>query len=228
MKVILYKDTKLFAPMRYVHDNLIQRFTNQSYEQEEESMIKKHITEDDRVLEIGTCLGYTTALLSKRAKSVTSVEANPELTESLISMKKANKLDNVELVHGYLSNTKEEVEFQTYDNIVAGSGDREDLEINNVRGWGETLKTYQVKCVKIEDLPGYKEFNSMCLDLEGGELGFLEENVDYISQNISKMILEIHGHLMKDPAYNIKVFDMLKKAGFEDIEMRGVVLYCKK
>ena len=37
------------------------------------------------------------------------------------------------------------VEFQTYSNIVAGSGDRRDKNINNVRGWGNTQKIYKIK-----------------------------------------------------------------------------------
>lgn len=228
MKEIIYKDAKLFVPERYMHDNLLNRFINKVYEKEEEAMIAKYIDENDVVLEVGSCIGYTTTMLSERAKSVTSVEANPELVETLNKMVEANELSNVEMTYGYLSDLKSQVDFQTYDNIVAGSGDRQDLEINNARGWGHTLRMYKVDCIKLKDLPGYSEFNAMCLDLEGGKLDFLTEYQEYITKNIKKIILEIHGHLMKDSKYNSKCFEILKQCGFEQVEMQGEVLYYKK
>ena len=40
---------------------------------------------------------------------------------------------------------------------VAGSGDREDKEINNVRGWAHTQKIYTIKPTKQLDIPSNGE-----------------------------------------------------------------------
>ena len=102
----------------------------------------KYFNKKDNVLEIGSCLGYTTSILSKVVSKVISIEGNPELKESLNRMKIENNLENVVFLNSFISKSKDNVNFQTYDNIVAGSGDREDMSINNVRGWGNSLKEY--------------------------------------------------------------------------------------
>lgn len=228
MKNITYNDIKLFIKDRYYHENLINRFENKSYEKEEEILILKHCNISDSVLEIGSCLGYTSALLSKKCKNVISIEANPELIEGLDKMKEKNNLNNLEFINTYISNTKSEIKFQTYDNIVAGSGDREDLHINNIRGWGHTLKEYKIKCSKLIDIDKNNEINTLVIDCEGGELSFLNDNINLIKNNINKIIIELHQHLMKDNQFNNKCINTLSKAGFVIGENLGNTYYFKK
>ena len=140
MKSILYNNVKLYIPERYYHNDLLDRFKENRYEKEESEMIKKYFTKIDNVLEIGSCLRYVTSLLSKKVNSVITIEANPELKEGLNLCINNNNLSNITFYNTYISNNNDVIEFQTYDNIVAGSGDREDKEINNVRGWGNTQK----------------------------------------------------------------------------------------
>ena len=88
----------------------------------------------------------------KKVNSVITVEANPELKEGLNLCINNNNLSNVIFYNTYISNNNDIIEFQTYDNIVAGSGDREDKEINNVRGWGNTQKNYNIQSTKLSDI----------------------------------------------------------------------------
>lgn len=211
---IEYNNVILHVPKRYYHDNLTNRFKNNVYEKEETSLINKYFNENDNVLEIGSCLGYITTLLSRKCKYIISVEANPELKDVLELTKTENKLTNVTLINGFISNTKDNVQFQTYDNIVAGSGDREDLSINNARGWGHTIKKYELKTINLNTIDKIDTINSFMLDMEGGELYFLDENKEYIKNKINKICLELHGHLMKDPEYNDKCMKLLVSLGF--------------
>tara|TARA_B100001093_G_C26852721_1_gene1025888 strand:- start:3335 stop:4045 length:711 start_codon:yes stop_codon:yes gene_type:complete len=196
MKDFMYKNIKFFVPSRYYHDNLLNRFRNNFYEKAEATMVNKYYKENDVVLEMGTCLGYISYILSKNVKSVISIEGNPELSESIKLFKKENNINNVHYINGYISNTKNMVDFQTYSNIVAGSGDRKDKNINNVRGWGNTQKIYKIKPTKLNDIPEIENVNSLVMDIEGGELIFLQENIEFIKNQINKITFEVHGHLM--------------------------------
>lgn len=228
MKSILYNNVKLYIPERYYHNDLLDRFKENRYEKEESEMIKKYFTKIDNVLEIGSCLGYVTSLLSKKVNSVITVEANPELKEGLNLCINNNNLSNVTFYNTYISNNNDIIEFQTYDNIVAGSGDREDKEINNVRGWGNTQKIYNIQSTKLSDILNIESINALVLDIEGGELKFIKENKDFISKNINKICIELHGHLMKDKNFDNDCIKILNKLNFKIIKRDGVSYYFEK
>lgn len=228
MKSILYNNVKLYIPERYYHNDLLDRFKENRYEKEESEMIKKYFTKIDNVLEIGSCLGYVTSLLSKKVNSVITIEANPELKEGLNLCINNNNLSNVTFYNTYISNNNDVIEFQTYDNIVAGSGDREDKEINNVRGWGNTQKNYNIQSTKLLDILNIKSINALVLDIEGGELKFIKENKDFISKNINKICIELHGHLMKDKNFDNDCIKILNELNFKIIKRDGVSYYFEK
>ncbi|AZR81704.1 protein-L-isoaspartate O-methyltransferase family protein [Thiomicrospira sp. S5] len=69
--------------------------------------------EDETVLEIGTGSGYTTALLAKAAKSVTTVELFPSLQET--AQQRLTKFDNITFKQGDASQGWDDE--QTYDVI---------------------------------------------------------------------------------------------------------------
>lgn len=229
MKTISYNNVKLFIPDRYFHSNLLDRFKENRYEKEESEIASNYFNKTDNVLEIGSCLGYITSLLSKKVNSVITIEANPELKESLNLCIHYNNLNNVSFYNTYISNDiNKKIEFQTYDNIVAGSGDREDKEINNVRGWGNTQKIYNIQPTKLLDIPNINSINALVLDIEGGELKFIEENKEFIGKNINKICIELHGHLMKDRNFDKKCIQILITLGFKIIRKNGISYYLKK
>jgi FkbM family methyltransferase len=213
MKTLTYNGIKLFIPERYYNKNLTDRFVKNRYESEEDKLCN-HFNKNDTILELGSCLGYITNKLSQKCNQVISVEANPELRESLEMMKRVNQLDNVTLVNAYISNEKKEIDFQTYDIIVAGSGDREDLEINNVCGWGDTLKIYKMTSTLLTEIPNITSVNSMMIDIEGGELDFITNHKDFIESQVKKIVIELHGRLMKDKQFDNKCIQLLLNYGF--------------
>ena len=76
--------------------------------------IQKHET----ILEIGTGSGYLTAVLSKLAKSVMSIEIDQELSESARNAINKLDLDNIELKVG--DALKHDFSNQQYDVIIIG------------------------------------------------------------------------------------------------------------
>ncbi len=229
MKLISYNNVKLYIPDRYFHKDLLDRFKENRYEIEEYNIVNNFFNKNDNVLEIGSCLGYVTNLLSKKVNLVITIEANPELKESLNLCISNNNLNNVKFYNTYISNnSNKNIDFQTYDNIVAGSGDREDKEINNVRGWGNTQKIYTITPTKLIDIENINLINSLVLDIEGGELKFIEENKEFISKNVNKICIELHGHLMKDINFDIKCLRLLNELKFKIIKKDGVSYYLEK
>jgi FkbM family methyltransferase len=223
MKEIKYKDVNIYIPDRYINQNLLNRFKNGSYESEELNMIRKYYDKNDFCLEIGSCLGFTTSILSKKVNSVISVEANPELIDSLNKCKLENKLDNVKFINKYISESREFVDFQTYDLIVAGSGDR----LDNAKEWSDTKKVYKVECIRAKDIEDINNVNSLVIDCEGGELSFLNENLDLLKQ-IRKITIELHGFLMNDNQYDKKCVDLLKNQGFKIKDRIGNTYHLEK
>tara|TARA_B100001094_G_C18161135_1_gene789414 strand:+ start:1505 stop:2197 length:693 start_codon:yes stop_codon:yes gene_type:complete len=230
MKVVNYLGFNIYVPIRYYHSNLIERFEKNIYEKEEIGFITKYFNNNDYVLELGSCLGIVSGLLSKICNNVISIEANPELKESLELTKNHNKLDNLIFINGYLDKEKKEIEYQTYDNIVAGSGDREDKEINNVRGWGNTQKIYNIQTIILNEIKNIENINSLVIDIEGGELKFLYNFDNFIKSNIKKICIELHGHLMKEneDSFNSKCINKIIKNGFKLIERNGISYYFEK
>lgn len=229
MYSILYNNITLFVPKRYYNNNLLNRFKTSSYEKEEVNIVNNFFNNKDIVLEIGSCLGYVTSILSKKCDKVISVEANPELTESLLQTKEINNLNNIYLYFGYIDNDRKYINFQTYDNIVAGSGDREDYDINNVRGWGDTQKIYNIQTISLNDIiKTHVDINSLVIDMEGGEYKFLVNNKNFINNNIKKICIELHGHLMKEKNFNNDCLNIIKNMNFKLKHKDGVSFYFEK
>ena len=228
MEVIKYNGFSLFVPLRYYHNNLKERFVKNTYEKEEVYLSKKYFDINDNVLELGSCIGYIASVLSKICNNIISIEANPELKDSLENTKNENNLVNVKFLNGYLDIQKKIIDFQSYDNIVAGSGDREDLEINNTRGWGHTLKLYKVSTILLNEIENVNTINSLVIDIEGGELTFLKNFKSFIENNIKKLCIELHGHLMKDKNFDNECLLLIKNMNFRLIEKVGISYYFEK
>ncbi|MDC0446837.1 protein-L-isoaspartate O-methyltransferase [Gammaproteobacteria bacterium] len=77
--------------------------------------IKPH----ESLLEIGTGSGYLTAVMSKLANSVTSIEIDPELSKSASEKLSQLNISNVKLEVGDASNGWDSTEF--YDVVVVGA-----------------------------------------------------------------------------------------------------------
>lgn len=225
MNELIFKNIKLYIPDRYNNQNLLNRFKNNTYENEESLLVNKYLNKNDNVLELGSCLGYITSILSKKTNYVISFEANPELTKSLDKLKETNNLHNVTFYNNILDIKNYETEFDTYDLIVAGSADRKD---NGTKIWENTIKKYIVTSITPKDIDLYnKKINTLVIDIEGGELKFLL-NFTNLLKDINKIIIELHQHLMNDNNFNKKCINILENHNFKIIEKKGCTFYFEK
>lgn len=222
MEKIVYNSITLHIPKRYSISNLLERFKKNTYEKEEVQLIE-YFNTDHIVLELGSCLGFLSSLLSKKVQEIHSVEANPELMPALSLTKEANNCTNLFFYNCIVENKESTKVFHTYDLIVAGSADRSDY---NKNGWETSMCSYTVPCKSMQSFS--TTFNALVIDIEGGELPFFQDNIDYIEKNIRIILVELHGRFMDDRHYNEKCIQILTKIGFVIFKTVGSTYLFKK
>lgn len=157
-------------------------FTINRYEAEERRYLKQYLRPNATVLELGACLGVvsciTNKLLNHPARHVV-VEANP----NLISWIEKNRDYNdcaFEVEHLIVSDA-ESVTFFIHDEIVLGS--TKSTKGQQVAVQGITLSELEAKHNLM--------FDTLIMDIEGGELDFLQSNRDKLGQ-FRQVFLEVH------------------------------------
>ena len=152
MKQLVYNGIHLFIPERYCIPEFLDRFKHGAYEKDDVAAISS-MGLIHNCLELGSCVGYTSAILSRKAKNVVSVEANPEMFPALDFMRRENNIDNLIFVNCMVDSESTSRTFYTYDLAIAGSADRDDREDPDKRGiWKKNIRKYEVPCKTIEDL----------------------------------------------------------------------------
>jgi FkbM family methyltransferase len=211
---IIYNNIKLAIPERYLTPTLLDRFKRGIYEKDEYALIE-NLNKNDTVLELGACLGYLSNSIAKRVNKIVSVEANPELSEALLLNKTINESNNLEIESCIIDSIDKDKTFYSYDLVVAGSCDRSDIENPGSNGkLSKTIKKYTVACKTFEDIQTKYgvQFNSLVIDIEGGELKFLQQYA-HILPNIRKIIIELHGRFMTIPEFNNKCIKIITDNG---------------
>ena len=173
------------------------RLLNGRYEKQEIRILKKFNKKKSissfSVLELGGCLGVLSVIVNKmlfqKDKHVV-IEANPELIPYLSFNKKHNNCF-FHIENSIISNNSGTTQFMAYDKLIAESAHRMDNREKNKR-------IYNVKNITLNSLINkYKIiFDFMIVDIEGGELQFIKENMNYIKNNVKYLLIEIHEFLM--------------------------------
>ncbi len=178
------------------------------YEKQERRYLKQYLPKDACVLELGGCLGVVSCItnrLLEHPKRHVVVEANP----NLIPVIETNRLRNncsFQIEHCIVSKTPS-IEFFIGKNILTSSNRRQSLEKISVSG--KTLADLERKY----DL----KFNVLMMDIEGGELDFLRENGEKLTE-LDVIFMEVHLHpdvLSKEDI--AECLSIVSNAGFERV-----------
>jgi FkbM family methyltransferase len=162
------------------------RFFWDVYEQPERVLIRDHLRPHHTVLELGGGIGVVSCLintrLAERARHVV-VEGNPSLLATLRQNRDRNACA-FRIEHGIVSNGKDGT-FYVHELIVGGSAHR------------PTNERITVPTLSVPDLEVRHglQFSAVVMDIEGGELDFLRENVDFV-RRLSLVIVELHGFII--------------------------------
>jgi len=185
------------------------------YEAAERQLLAESLRPDDRVLEIGTGLGFIATLCCRVCGSdaVTTVEANERLVPCIEETFRRNAVAP-RLLRGLVGRDGETREFHACDCFLGSSTSARGLE-------GRTVSLPQIPLQRLlsEHLPTY-----LIMDMEGGE-GDLAGMP--IAACVRKVLIEFHGQVV-GKAGTRAVEDWLVAEGFSPVgRMEAVGLYAR-
>src|SRR6267378_650544 len=157
-------------------------FLRNDYEHDERELIKEWLKPEDRVIELGACLGIvscvTNKLLSDKASHVV-VEANPFCIPSLYRNKELNQAGF--LIEHCAVGSRPEVTFYLHPvYIVGGSSQR------------ATNRPFRLPAKSLKQLEAERgPFTALIIDVEGTEREVFQESMEVL-RRFRLVIVELH------------------------------------
>lgn len=186
------------------------------YEEREYELLSALLQPGDRVLELGSGLGFVTVLCALRCGSerVTTVEANPHLLSSLRTTFLCNGV-SPRLIPG----------------IVSAQGQPQTLFVSR-NFWSSSThdrggKPTPVLGVKFESLLAELEPTVLVIDIEGGEMSLIDA---VIAPCVRAIVIELHAAVTGVEGAS-QVRDWVARQGFraaQDFGDRSVVLFVRE
>lgn len=229
IRKIFYYKRKIFRPKviknygvkindgEHISKNIRSFIYSGAYEAEEFAILSKVLKQTDKVLEIGSGLGFLTVFCAKQigSKNVVAYEANPLLIEKIKENFSLNNV-NPDIQNAIPGDTESEVDFFVEDSFWSSSTVKRSDE----------AKVIKVKTRDINDILVNTQSNFIIIDIEGGEKELIYKiNFDLID----KLLIEIHPHVIGNTQAT-KIIAYLFEKGFEldFVLSKGIVFYFTK
>ena len=180
-------------------DAILEHFNSKNYYQD-------FISESDKViLDLGANVGLFALYVSPIADKVVCIEPTPSHFNLLTKLTK--DISKIERINGALSNISGEVNFYTsVSNTTTNSLISRD--VNQIL----TVKSYSLK--DLIEITKLDKVDFVKMDIEGGEYIVLdEETLQYIGENIPKILIEFHD--CQHTNHALKYIEMFKNLGFK-------------
>lgn len=180
----VYKNNNLVIHVPFDQTDYVfrGRFVFNSYEEEEARYLAQYLNPDAKVLELGACLGYVSCLTNQLLKDSDKhvvLEANPNLIPSITRNKQENAcgfhIENVVI------SRQKSSDFYVHDLIVGGSSKRKT---------GNKIEVKGISFSALANMYGF-EFDTLIMDIEGGELELLRNFKDDINK-FDQIFVELH------------------------------------
>ena len=208
-----YNGVKLYFGEKVVTNWIRDAIHKGFYEHDECSLLKKYLGEEDTVVEIGAGIGLTSAIVSKKTKESTHIEANGDLV-SIIKINillNANNNGNHKIIEAAV--TAEDMA----DTVISLH--------KSQNFWNAALVERDIHGEKVNQKSLYfgnliedKKPNFLIMDVEGYELEIVTKN--QIPEYIAKLMLEIHPKAIGESGVNACIA-ILEKQGFSKIDESG-------
>ncbi len=186
------------------------------YESAEIRLIRKKLTNDLPVIELGSSIGVVSREILKNlnhTKKLICVEANPYLIDKIRT--NTSPYNNIEIVNAALSyNENREVSITVSRNNTES---RINNEINN------KTNSIVIPAIKLSEL--VNESFTLVSDIEGSEVDFLLNDSETLSK-CKNIFIELHSSSYRDKIYSIEELDeLIRSFGFELGDRDGFVFY---
>lgn len=184
---------------------LVQNLRGGFYEKLEAKALELHLSPDDRVLEIGSGVGYMAILAAKivGGENVVTVEANPALLPEIQNNLTLNKINGVTLLNFAVVSNPEQRQIELFiGEAFWGASVNKPME--------EVAKAVMVPALGFDQLLAQYPANVLICDVEGAEIGYFQNP---LPEGLQTIVLEIHPETT--PPIEIKaLFDRLSGLGF--------------
>jgi FkbM family methyltransferase len=182
-----------------------------AYEEREYEVLSQLLVPTDRVLELGSGLGFITVVCAQRCSSVSTVEANPRMLDTLRDTFRRNGV-SPRLVSGMVSSSGEDQTLFVARDFWSSSAYDRGGTATRVAGLGfaRLLEEHQPTVLVI--------------DIEGAEVGL---TCELIASGVRAVVIELHGSVTGTEGAR-RVRDWLSGQGFQatrDWGDRSVVVY---
>jgi FkbM family methyltransferase len=186
-------------------------FLTNDYEAEERELIRRFIRKDDRVLEVGACLGIvscvTNKLLGDNTRHVV-VEGNPFCIPAIHRNREINQCGF--LVDNCALSNQSDVTFYLHPTYIVG-GTFQRKSSRPVRVPGRTLRELDAR---------HGPFSALVMDIEGAELDALEPAEEMLDK-YRVVIIELHEWAIG--AENVeRCREILRRAGLQFKQRAGI------
>lgn len=173
---------RFIVPRKLVSLPMLAQYHSDVYEEKERALVREYVRPDDKVLELGGCIGVvacvTERLLTDKTSSHVVVEANPNLIPWLFKNRNRN---GAQFIVEFCAIAEGDViTFNLNDRIDKGSL------------FEEGSNTVSVPCRTVEELEQkHGEFNTLVMDIQGAEIEVLKIAGDLLS-HYRLLIIEWH------------------------------------
>ena len=202
----------------YIETFLKGRFLFKTYESGAERLISMYVNPNLPVIEFGGCIGVISCLTNRKIKNKTEhivVEAQPYLIETL----KKNRDNNnckFKIIHAALAYESKIIDFWINKKYFIGNSTK-------IRSDEEGM-VVQVPSISLKDIVKKYQFDKITLvvDIEGGETDLVNNELEFMSQVVEILIIELHPAEWgagRDAINRLK--ENLKSSGFREINREG-------
>lgn len=176
---------RFIVPRKLISLPMLAQYHSDVYEEHERALVREHVRPDDKVLELGGCIGVvacvTERLLTDKAATHVVVEANPNLIPWLL--KNLSRNDAQSIVEFCAIAEGNVIAFNLNDRIDKGSL------------FEKGSNTVSVPCRTIMDLEQkYGEFNTLVMDIQGAEIEVLKIAGDLLN-HYRLLVIEWHEYI---------------------------------
>lgn len=180
------------------------------YEMREMQLIRQVYSKKDRVLELGSGIGYTAMILAERIEYVVGLEPLPESFTAAEDNITLNDIANVHLINS-MASTYDGTHAYYARHLAYGSSEFPDKSGCEV----DTREVLEAECVDVNRLINGYDLNALHMDIEGSEITVLPHILSsYCASMINKVSFETHTHLLGVEG-NKSLFRQLIASGLE-------------
>ncbi len=194
------------APNDVITPTIAEALTTGEYEAEEARIVARSLKRRDRVLEIGSGLGFVSTLIARdeRVESLIAVEADPRLAKRAAATLALNGCAEAEVVNAVMApeaSTGDMAVFYQRPDFWMSSMIETDVPYDRI---------VNVPVLALNDLLRARAISCIVCDIEGGELELLK-GADLAS--VDRVVVELHDHITGLSGVS-DLFEIMRRKGF--------------